>query len=54
VLPGGKDTRALEAELVALIRAGDPGSRWNDLIAHLRRRAAARLRIANPKYLEDP
>ena len=44
----------LETALLGLIREGDPGPRWNDLIAHLRRRAEARLRIANPKYLEDP
>ena len=43
----------LEAELVALIREGDPGSRWDGLIAYLRRRAERRLRIANPKYLEE-
>jgi hypothetical protein len=44
----------LETELLALIREGDPGSRWDDLIALLRRSAEGRLRITNPKYLEDP
>lgn len=43
----------LEAALVALIREGDPGSKWTDLLAHLHRRAEGRLRIANPKYLEE-
>jgi hypothetical protein len=44
---------ALEAELVDLIRDGDPGSRREDLMAHLRRRAEGRLRIANPRYLDE-
>jgi len=43
----------LEAALVALIREGDPDSKWNDLLAHLHRRAEGRLRISNPKYLEE-
>ena len=44
---------ALEAALVTFIREGDPASKWNDLLAHLHRRAEGRLRIANPKYLEE-
>ena len=43
----------LEAALVGLIREGDPDANWDDLVAHLRRRAENRLRITNPKYLEE-
>ncbi|MFQ5457941.1 MAG: DUF6285 domain-containing protein [Myxococcota bacterium] len=43
----------LEAALVALIREGDLGPKWRALIAYLRRSAEERLRIANPRYLEE-
>jgi len=53
-LLGSKGTPdELEAELVALIREGRLAPRWDDLMAHLRRRAEGRLGIANPKYLEE-
>lgn len=43
----------LEAALVDLIREGDLASRWDELMAHLRQTAEGKIRIANPKYLED-
>jgi hypothetical protein len=43
----------LEAALVALVREGDLEGRWEELIAHLRRTAEGKLRIANPRYLEE-
>ena len=43
----------LEAALVALIREGDLAPKWHALITHLRRSAEERLRISNPRYLEE-
>jgi len=44
---------ALEAELLTLVRAGDIGDRWGDVITYLRNRAERELQITNPRYLEE-
>lgn len=42
----------LEPKLVAMIREGRFEGRRDEVLEHLRRSAADRLRIANPDYLE--
>jgi Domain of unknown function (DUF6285) len=43
-----------EAELVAAIRRGDLGGRYDEVAAAVRETVRDKLLVANPKYLDNP
>lgn len=48
-----EDLKEANAELARRIRAGELDARDPELVAHLRRTVAGKLRVANPGHLEE-